>query len=325
MEDTPAERSGLQADDVITKIENVAVSGMDQREVIRRLRGPINSTVGLTVRRAGRNLAVSVTRAHIVPQTVRFEQHDGIGYFKITSFNQSTTQTLREKLRDARRDMGESLRGYVLDLRDNPGGLLDQAVTVSDLFMDGGLIVSTQGRHPDSEQYFDSRSADVSGGLPMVVLINGNSASASEIVAAALQDSGRAVLVGTNSYGKGTVQTVLRLPNDGELTLTWARFHAPSGYALQARGVMPDVCTSSAARHSSPDLLPGAHLISKRESRREIDIDDEAGLKSLRELCPTHDGESAVDIEIAEQILSDPSLYARAISGPDIAQVSKLQ
>jgi carboxyl-terminal processing protease len=324
MESTPAELSGLQNDDVITKIEDAAVAGMDQREAIRRLRGPINSTVNLTVRRGTRSLEISVTRAHIVPQTVRFERHDGIAYLKVTGFNQSTTHTLREKIRDARREMGDAMRGYVLDLRDNPGGLLDQAVTVADLFMDGGNIVSTHGRHPDSEQHFNSRSADVSGGMPMVVLVNGNSASASEIVAAALQDSGRAIVVGSNSYGKGTVQTVLRLPNDGELTLTWARFHAPSGYALQDRGVLPDVCTSQALQTSGPALLPGAHLISKSARQREVDLRDTDALEALRALCPTHDGDSAIDIQVAEQILSDPSLYARAMSGPDTARLTSL-
>ena len=137
------------------------------------------------------------------------------------------------------------MRGVILDLRGDPGGVLDQAVAVADLFMDSGRIVSTHGRNPDSHQYFEATPGDIANGLPMAILINGNSASASEIVAAALQDSGRAVLIGTNSYGKGTVQTVPRLPNNGEIALTWARYFAPSGYTLNHIGVLPSICTNN--------------------------------------------------------------------------------
>ena len=206
------------------------------------------------------------------------------------------------------------LDGIILDLRDNPGGLLDQAVSVADLFVDDGRIVSTHGRHPDSHQYFDARSDEVLDTVPMVVLVNGNSASASEIVAAALQDSGRAVVVGSNSFGKGTVQTVLRLPNEGELTLTWARFHAPSGYALHHRGILPDVCTSNvdSREQALRDLDSGSLLISSTLQQAAISAEDEAALAALRLNCPLREDDNAFDVEIAQRLLGDPDLFARA-------------
>src|SRR3546814_53909 len=170
-----------------------------------------------------------------------------LAYIRVSGFNNRTADSLRQKIGQARSEFGSELRGYILDLRGNPGGLLEQAVEVSDIFVTSGRIVSTHGRHNDSHQYFPAEQlqrGDLTENAPVVVLIDGGSASASEIVAAALQDSGRAALVGSASYGKGTVQTVLPLPNSGEFILTWARFHAPSGYALHRRGVLPDICTT---------------------------------------------------------------------------------
>jgi len=182
----------------------------------------------------------------------------------------------------------------------------------------GGRIVSTHGRHPDSHQYFDAEPDDVTENLPMVVLVNGNSASASEIVAAALQDLGRAVVIGSSSFGKGTVQTVLRLPNEGELTLTWARFHAPSGYGLSRRGVIPDICTSGTISRADEvlDMLrQGVLPIDQKLRQREIDPDDELGAETLRASCPPRQGETDVDIEVAQRLLDDPTLFALARGG----------
>jgi carboxyl-terminal processing protease len=320
MENTPAERSGLLDNDVITNIDDEATIGLSQREVVRRLRGPLRSKVELTVARAGETaaLGISIVRAHIVPQTVKFARRGKAAVLKVSGFNQSTSLTLREKIKFATHEIGPDLTGFILDLRGNPGGLLDQAVAVSDLFIRQGRIVSTHGRHPDSHQYFDAEPDDVAREKPVVVLINGNSASASEIVASALQDSGRAVVVGSGSFGKGTVQTVLRLPNEGELTLTWARFHAPSGYALNGRGVLPDVCTTGNVEDAAEvlkRLRQGLLPIDRAARNRNVDEDDKAGIEKLRSYCPARQTDPDIDIEVAQRLLEEPELFARALTG----------
>ena len=320
MENTPAETAGVQDGDVIVMIDGEPAAGLPQHEVVRKLRGPVRSKVTLTVKREAQTipLLIEVTRAHIVPQTVKYEVRGDVGYIKVSGFNQSTARTLRKKIQLAKQQIGPRLKGYVIDLRSNPGGLLDQSVAVSDLFLDGGRIVSTHGRHPDSHQYFDAEEADLTDGQPIVVLINGNSASASEIVAAALQDTRRAVVIGSNSFGKGTVQTVLRLPNEGELTLTWARFHAPTGYTLNRRGVVPDICTSSdinSVEEVMERLRNGLLPVDPETQRMDLDPSDDAGLEALRANCPVHEGENELDMEVALRLLTDSELYARALHG----------
>lgn len=318
MEHTPAERAGLEPDDLITHIDGAAAAGVAQREVIRKLRGRPSSPVRLTVDRAEEPLPleIEVVRAHIVPQTITYDQRGGAGIFHVLGFNQSTTRNLKDKIDQAFKEQGSKLTGLVLDLRDNPGGLLDQSVSVADLFLDDGLVVSTRGRHPDSHQRFAAHIGDVARGLPIVVLINGNSASASEIVAAALQDAGRAIVVGSSSFGKGTVQTVLRLPNEGELTLTWARFHAPSGYALQDRGVMPDVCTNlEGATIDGPRFGDHAYIVAGSVVRREVKPGDASGVDALHAYCPPRQDREEADIEIAERLVNSPSLYAEILLG----------
>ncbi len=320
MEDTPAERSGLKDNDLILQIDGEPTVGLSQREVVRRLRGPLRSQVNLTVAREDKVElhSVSVVRAHIVPQTVRYSRLGNAAIMKISGFNQSTTRSLREKLKLAVRNIGPDLTGFILDLRGNPGGLLDQAVAVADLFVIDGRIVSTHGRHPDSHQYFDAEPEAVVKSRPVVVVINGNSASAAEIVASALQDIGRAVVVGSGSFGKGTVQTVLRLPNEGELTLTWARFHAPSGYALHRRGVLPDICTTGGVTDVNgvlDKLKAGVFPIDQMTRRTNVAPDDENGVKTLRDNCPSRQSDPQLDIEVARRLFEDPVLFARALGG----------
>ena len=321
MDDTPADVAGLLGDDLIVRIENESAAGLSQRRAVRRLRGPIGTKVRLTVNRPGRpeTLEIKVTRAHIVPQTVEFRAEGKIAYFRVSSFNQSTAQNLEQMIRQAREQMGPELDGMIIDLRDNPGGLLDQAVDVADLFVASGRIVSTHGRHPDSHQYFDAHADIPAGEVPVAILINHGSASASEIVAAALQDVGRAVVIGSNSYGKGTVQTVLRLPNEGELTLTWAQFHAPSGYGLQGRGVLPDICTSQERVTSADDvfglLRSGEMPIAYATRVRNVDSEDLVGLEHLRAACPGREGDNEIDMKVARRLLTTPELYARALGG----------
>jgi carboxyl-terminal processing protease len=219
---------------------------------------------------------------------------------RISSFNQNTTQQVAEDLKAAQQKAGGHLAGIVLDLRDNPGGLLDQAVSLADLFIRQGPIASTTGRHPASRQAFAASGHAVAPEIPIAVLVNGGSASAAEIVAAALQDHGRAVVIGSSSYGKGTVQTVLHLPNDGELILTWARLLTPSGRVLQANGVVPTLCTSALGddENSIQTALQGAG--------------GPVGARS-RQSCPGRPTKPAVDLKIAERLLGDPRLYSQAL------------
>lgn len=314
---TPAERVGLKADDLITHIDGKPTKGLDQEAVVNTLRGPVGSDVVLTISRNGQAepLTIKVTRAHIVPESVTYEREGDVAHIRIYSFNVETAESLEKEIENAKREIGPSLRGYVLDLRGNPGGVLDQSVEVSDLFLNDGPIVSTHGRHPDSHQYFEATDGDIADGLPIVVLVNGFSASASEIVAAALQDSGRAVVVGSNSYGKGTVQTLLSMPNDGELILTWARFHAPSGYTLNRLGVLPSICTDGAERDTTlmARLKQGKISPVPTLKRNATNPDDETALAHLRAACPVRNGEQPVDLKVALDLLRDRSLYERAL------------
>jgi carboxyl-terminal processing protease len=322
---TPAERVGLQNDDVITAIDGKPTAGLDQHAVVAMLRGPVDSRVLLTIQRGTEPTTrqMTLTRAHVVPETVTYRREGDVAYIRIYSFNLETADSLRREISNAQAEIGRKLRGYVLDLRGDPGGLLDQAVAVSDMFLDSGHIVSTHGRHPDSHQYFEATEGDITDGKPIVVLVNGGSASASEIVAAALQDNERAVLVGSNSYGKGTVQTVLRMPNDGELTLTWARFHAPSGYTLNHLGVLPSICTARAEDAHDVSVMMTALKDNRVAAiptvvRNATSPTDAAGLAKLRTACPARKDEGPVDLQVALQVLAEPRLYARAVHLADV-------
>ncbi len=325
MDETPAQSAGLLQDDTIIAIDGTSVEGLSQRDVVRRLRGRPGTDVMLSIERESIQMGqpVAVTRRHIVPQTVSYRREGNLGYIKLSGFNNQTTDSLREKVAQAQSEMGSDLRGFILDLRGNPGGLLEQAIAVSDVFVTSGRIVSTHGRHTESHQYFQAKKEDLTGNTPLVVLIDGGSASASEIVAAALQDSGRAVLVGSSSFGKGSVQTVLPLPNSGEFILTWARFHAPSGYALHRRGVLPDICTTGDV-NSVADVLAmihsGALPLAMELRRSDIDTNDDNAVEELRANCPTREGNEEIDLKVARQLLEEPGLYARALHGlPDTA------
>lgn len=329
--DTPASRAGLKPKDAIVKVDGEPITGMKLRQVIKRLRGPRGASVTLTVVRQHRldPLDLTITRAHIVLKTVTYRREHDIAYIRLARFNQRTAAALAEALNRAKREIGPAMKGVILDLRDNPGGLLDQAVAVTDIFVADGRIVTTSGRHQGSFQRYDAAGGDLIGGLPLVVLLNGRSASSSEIVAAALQDLGRAVLVGTNSFGKGSVQSVFRLPNGGEMAITWSRFHAPSGYALADLGVMPTLCIAG----------PKGRVEKLLSSLRDGWIETAATLHAwrsnvkpnakqrtaLRAVCPSEfEPENAKNgLEIALRLLAnDGMLYARALklSYPELAK-----
>jgi carboxyl-terminal processing protease len=255
IDDTPAARAGLKPGDLITHIDGQPVQGMTLPQAVEKMRGPVNSDIRLTIQRKGRDpFDVKLTRATIRIKSVRSHMvGDDIGYIRITSFTEQTDVGLNNAIKSIKQQAGNKLRGIVLDLRNNPGGLLDQAVAVSDAFLDKGEIVSTRGRRADDAQRYDARPGDIAAGLPMAVLINGGSASASEIVAGALQDHHRAILLGTRSFGKGSVQTIIPLPGHGAMRLTTARYYTPSGRSIQAKGIEPDIVVEAAKIEAPPD------------------------------------------------------------------------
>ncbi|WP_374447273.1 S41 family peptidase [Stella sp.] len=317
--ESPAAMAGVQVDDQILTIDGEGTAKLDQREVVQKLRGRVDSTVRVTVARPGivDLLEVPITRQRIVVPTIRVDHIGPIAHVRILSFNQQTGRKLVESLEQLMADRSHHVRGIILDLRNNPGGLLDQAVRVADAFLGEGPIIATRGRHPASNQSFEAGARDLVRGIPMVVLINGGSASAAEIVAAALQDRGRAVVVGSASYGKGTVQTVMRLPNDGELTLTWARLLSPAGYALHEHGVIPTICTNGMV-----DDAASLRVSLQKESRTlgpggvnavpRAQLDD-AGWRALRAACTGQSREQDVDVKLAERLLTDGGLFQRAL------------
>jgi carboxyl-terminal processing protease len=248
IDDTPAARAGLKPGDLITHLDGEPVQGMTLPEAVEKMRGPVSSEIKLTIRREGRDpFDVKLTRATIRIQSVRSHlEGDNIGYIRVTTFNEQTDTGLNNAMKSLKQQAGNKLIGVVLDLRNNPGGLLDQAVSVSDAFLEKGEIVSTRGRRGEDAQRYNARAGDIAGGLPMVVLINGGSASASEIVAGALQDHHRAILLGTRSFGKGSVQTIIPLPGHGAMRLTTARYYTPSGRSIQAKGIDPDIVVDAA-------------------------------------------------------------------------------
>jgi len=323
----PAERAGVRVGDLVEAIDGLGISALSLQEVLDHLTGPVGSVVALTVRHGHDDGAVtlSLRREREIVNTVSTAIDGRIVRLRIERFNAATTSNLRDAIAWARSRLGRNrAQGYILDLRGNPGGLLDQAVAVADLFIRRGRIITTAGRHPDSWQRFEATGDDLIDGLPLAVLIDGRSASASEVVAAALQDNARAVIIGASSFGKGSVQTVTRLPNDGELFLTWARIYAPSGYTLHRQGVQPTICTSR--DQSSPDqvLDPLRHgqtsLPAELAEWRRVAPEDEQALANLRETCPWKAHEPALDVQVALELIADRALFMSALTKTVVAE-----
>jgi len=245
IDDTPAARAGIMAGDIITHLDDEQVQGLTLNQAVEKMRGPVNTKIRLKIIRNGQEKPIEVTivREMIMVRSVRSRPEGDVGYIRITQFNEQTNEGLKKAISDlAAQIPADKLKGYVVDLRNNPGGLLDQAIAVSDAFLERGEIVSTRGRNAEETQRFNARSGDFTKGKPLIVLINGGSASASEIVAGALQDHKRATIVGTRSFGKGSVQTIIPLGSgNGALRLTTARYFTPSGRSIQAKGISPDI------------------------------------------------------------------------------------
>ncbi len=244
IEDTPAAKAGIMSGDLITALDKEQIQGLTLQEAVEKMRGPVNSPITLTIVRKGVEdpFDVKVTRDVIHINPVKYNaEGDDVGYIRITTFNEQTTANLQKAIDDLKKQLGPKLKGYVIDLRNNPGGLLDQAISVSDAFLDQGAIVLTRGRNLEETQRSNARPGDLTDGKELIVLINGGSASASEIVAGALQDHHRATILGTRSFGKGSVQTIIPLGSNGALRLTTARYYTPSGRSIQAKGIEPEV------------------------------------------------------------------------------------
>ncbi len=243
IDETPAARAGILAGDFITHIDGEQIINMTLGEAVDRMRGAVNTPIDLTIVREGTEepFDIRVVRDIIRIRSVRSRSDGDIGYVRITTFNEQTQSGLHKAIRELSDEIGDGLKGFILDLRNNPGGLLDQAIYVSDTFLDRGEIVSTRGRNAEQTQRYNAEGGDLVDGLPVVVLINGGSASASEIVAGALQDHQRATILGTRSFGKGSVQTIIPLGGMGAIRLTTARYYTPSGRSIQAKGIDPDI------------------------------------------------------------------------------------
>jgi carboxyl-terminal processing protease len=243
IDETPASRAGILANDIITHIDDEQVQGLTLNQAVEKMRGPVNSSVKLKIQRKESKdpIEVKLTRETIRVRPVRARVEGDIGVLRVSQFNEQTFDNLRSSIEKLTTDIGaDKLKGFVIDLRNNPGGLLDQAIMVSDAFLDRGEIVSTRGRNADETQRFNAKAGDLTKGKPLVVLVNGGSASASEIVAGALQDHKRALVMGTRSFGKGSVQTIIPLGGQGAVRLTTARYYTPSGRSIQAKGIEPD-------------------------------------------------------------------------------------
>jgi carboxyl-terminal processing protease len=319
---SPSGKAGVAVGDQIVAVDGEMMIDRTLADVVHKLRGNVGQPVTLTVLRAGnREIAIEMRRSRIIPTTVVYERKDNVALIHLTGFNSATTDTLTAALDKARLELGRDLKGIILDMRSNRGGLLDQAQSVAEVFIGDGVIFSTQGRHPDSQRTYRSGSRKTAE-LPIVVLVNGNSASAAEIVAAALQDRGRAAVVGTTSYGKGTVQTVIRLPNEGELVLTWSRLLAPSGYTWNEQGVMPNICTAKVGDLSQ--LAPASvdanrALLQRWHAERNPSHQD---VVNLRKICPPGEESPERDVDIAARLLKDPTLYAHAVRTGSIEQAA---
>lgn len=243
IDDTPAAKAGLKPGDYITNIDGEQVIGMSLNDAVDKMRGKVGSKVKLTIRRVGEKpFEVTLKREEVKIQSVKNDiKSDDVAYIRITSFSGDTDKMVEKAIKQAKKELKGNIKGVVLDVRNNPGGLLDQAVNISDLFLDKGEIVSTRSRNEEDTVRYTAKEGDITDGLPIVVMINDGSASASEILAGALQDHKRAIILGEKSFGKGSVQTVVPLGKYGAMRLTTARYYTPSGRSIQATGIIPDV------------------------------------------------------------------------------------
>ncbi len=278
IDDTPAARAGLKSGDQIVSIDGIGVDEQNVNDTIGRMRGKSGTSIKITVARAGEPEPIdfNLVRSHVKVNSVRFEMvSPGVGYFRITHFNETTYDDLRDAIDDMESRVAGELQGIILDLRNNPGGVLEAAIDISDIFLDDGLIVSANGRARDATFRHEAHAGDLVDGVMVVVMVNGGSASASEIVAGALQDHKRATIVGSQTFGKGSVQTVMPLSNGRAIKLTTSRYFTPSGESIHGRGITPDIVLQDAAHEdlsagvAEHKTDPGAALLQKDKQLRQ--------------------------------------------------------
>ncbi len=320
IDDTPAAKAGVLAGDLITGIDGENIRGITLQQAVEKMRGEVNTPIVLTIAREGADKPIEITiiRDVIKVRSVRYRVEDGdIGFLDVNAFNEQTFDNLEAGIKKIREDVGdENLKGFVVDLRLNPGGLLDQAISVSDSFLDRGLIVSTRGRNEEETRRHSARPGDLTGGKPVIVLINGGSASASEIVAGALQDHKRATIVGTRSFGKGSVQTIIPLGANGALRLTTALYYTPADRSIQGKGIDPDI----EVIQPLPEDLQG-----RVEARGESNLrghivgneEDEGGSGSIAYVPP--DPKDDVQLQYAKDLLRGLKQHAAFPPDPEKA------
>jgi len=289
IDDTPAHRAGVQPGDTITHLDGESVLGLTLADAVERMRGPVDTDLRVTIRRDGTEpFDLTLTRAVIRIQSVRWRMEDNVGYIRVTTFTEQTEEGVKRAVVELKEEH-DDIVGFVLDLRNNPDGLLDQAIQVSDAFLDRGEIVSTRGRDPRETLRYNARAGDLLDGMPMVVLINGGSASASEIVAGALQDHHRAIVLGETSFGKGSVQTIIPLPGQGAMRLTTARYSTPSGRSIQQTGIEPDILVEP-ARLEALNMGAGRRETDLRGALTNPNLLPPTGAQPEDETLETEDG-----------------------------------
>ena len=323
IDDTPASKAGIMANDIITNLDDEAVQGLTLNQAVEKMRGPVNTKIRLKIIRKGADNPIEVTlvRDNIRVRSVRARvESDDIAFIRITTFNEQTTEGLKREIAALTSQIGvDKLKGFIIDLRNNPGGLLEEAVTVSDTFLERGEIVSTRGRNAEETQRRTAHAGDLTKGKPVIVLINGGSASASEIVAGALQDHKRATLVGTRSFGKGSVQTIIPLGSgNGALRLTTARYFTPSGKSIQAKGIVPDI----EVLQDVPDELK-SRTDTKGEASLRGHLKSEGDEKTGSQSYVPPDAKDDKAIKMAADLLHGVKVNATAPASGDKAAIDK--
>ncbi|HCX14989.1 MAG TPA: hypothetical protein DGZ24_06700 [Rhodospirillaceae bacterium] len=328
VKDGPAAEVGILIGDMIITANGIMLAEKSLPDIRRSLEGRSEGPITLTIKRKGELelLTIKAQRKLVVPDTVTSQVVNGVAELHIKSFNQRTALAVEDALFEAKDEAASGLRGLILDLRGDPGGLLNQAIKVADLFLEHGSITQLHGRHPRSNQSYKAVRGDIADGLPIVIIVDGRAASAAEILTAALQDNHRAIVIGTVTLGKGSVQTIIRLPNNGEISLTWSRAAAPSGVGLHGLGILPDICLSGeispAGEVISHLFISPNPMVAARPQWLNPPRGSDEEVISLRRECPAEMRTNvALDIEVARRIVSDPELL-RVVTPDRGAQIA---